>query len=518
MRVGSLPWLLRHELKVRWRELTSETRTATIVLVGLVVVFVAHTILWQLLSALRPVLTPPFPAESVFLAAALLALMVPFGLTIGINHSVAALFDRGDMDLLVSSPIASRTIFAAKLLGVAAGVFVTIGVFVLPVGSLGLMMGTPQLLGVIPLLLAVSLVTASLGMLVTLGLVRLIGPRRARTTSQVLAAAGGLVLFLLSQLPALLGSEVDMSERVTRWLAYFAPGGPLAADSAVWLPARTLFLDPLGTVVTLATAGLVAWGASVSLHRAFVNGLGQVEAPVRRGARRAKGGLRIAQRGLLSLLLFKEWKLMLRDPFLLSQTLLQVVYLLPVAYIVFFADDASLSGIDLGLALTVMLVVVSGTLAGSLARIAVAGEEMPDLVASAPVPPTLVRRSKLLAAILPVWALCLPLLVGLALLDPARAALATLFVALATLTAPVIRLMNPVRTKRQDLFRRNKALGDPVLGIIEAFSPMVWAATAYLVGSANPWALAAVAGSIALPAASYLRARAKCYELGLTGV
>ena len=229
MKVGSLPWLLRHEIRVRWRELLGDTSVTTVVVVGLAAAFFAHIIIWQLLSLLGDFLTPPFPPEAVFLAAALLVVMLPFGLTVGINHSVVALFERGDLDLLVSSPIPSRTIFAARLLAVAAGVFVTLGVFVLPVASLGLLMGTPQLLGAIPLLIAVALVTASLGMLVTLALVRLIGPRRARTTSQVLAAVGGLALFLLTQLPALLGADFDMAELVATWVAYFAPGGYASA-------------------------------------------------------------------------------------------------------------------------------------------------------------------------------------------------------------------------------------------------------------------------------------------------
>ncbi len=518
MKAGSLPWLLRHEIRVRWRELLGDTSVTTVVLVGLAAAFFAHVVLWQLISNLRDLLTPPFPPESVFLAAALLVVMVPFGIMVGINHSVVALFERGDLDLLVSSPVPSGTIFAARLLGVAAGVFVTIGVFVLPVASLGLLMGTPQLLGVVPLLLSVSLVTASLGMLVTLGLVRLMGPRRARTTSQVLAAAGGLVLFLLTQVPALLGEDFDMSERVETWVAYFAPGGPLAADSAIWLPARTLFLDPLGTFLTLAFGAIVAWGAVATLHRAFANGIGLADAPTRRRARAGGGGLRFRQRGAVSLLLFKEWRLMLRDPFLISQTLLQVVYLLPAAYIVFFNDRTALSGFDLGSLLAVLLVVTSGTLAASLARIAVAGEAVPDLVAASPVPHALVLRSKALAALLPVWVLAAPLAVGLVAYDAAAGVLAIVFVIAATLTATSIRLMNPVRTARQDLFRRNKALGDPVLGILEGFSPLVWGVASYMVATSNPLGIFAVGGALLIPLVCYLRARAKGYLPGVHSI
>lgn len=509
MKVGTLPWLLRHEVRVRWRELRGDTSLTTIALIGLAVVFFAHVILWQFVSPVRGLLTSPLPPEAVFLAAVLLVAMLPFGITIGMNSSVVALFERGDLDLLVSSPVPSRTIFTARLLGVAATVFVTIGVFVLPVATLGLFIGTPLLFGVVPMLLAVSLVTASFGMLVTLLLVRLLGPRRARTLSQVLAAVGGLVLFLLTQLPALFGDDTSLSERIEAWTAYFAPGGPLAADSGVWLPARTLFLDPVATVVTLTASVVVTWGAAVALHRSFATGIGLVEAPRRRT--RARGTMRFRDRGALRLLVFKEWKLMLRDPFLLSQTLLQVVYLLPAAFILFFTGDSFLSNLPLGPVLAVLLVVVAGTLAGSLARIAVAGEEVPDLAAAAPVPAALVGRSKLLASLLPVLMLCLPIVVGLTLYDAMAGVIALVFVLASTVTAVTIRLMNPVRAKRQDLFRRNQALGDPVLGVLEGLSPFFWAIATYFVATANPLAIVAVIGALVVLLVCYIRARAKGY-------
>lgn len=221
--------------------------------------------------------------------------------------------------------------------------------------------------------------------------------------------------------------------------------------------------------------------------------------------------MRFRDRGALRLLVFKEWKLMLRDPFLLSQTLLQVVYLLPAAFILFFTGDSFLSNLPLGPVLAVLLVVVAGTLAGSLARIAVAGEEVPDLAAAAPVPAALVGRSKLLASLLPVLMLCLPIVVGLTLYDAMAGVIALVFVLASTVTAVTIRLMNPVRAKRQDLFRRNQALGDPVLGVLEGLSPFFWAIATYFVATANPLAIVAVIGALVVLLVCYIRARAKGY-------
>ena len=181
MNRGSLPWLLRHELRVRWRELTGETKPSTLLLAGIGILAVAHMILWGIAGSLRDVLTTPLPPAAVPLAGLAVLLVFPFGIATGVNHAVVALFDRGDLDLLVSSPLGSRIVFGSRVVAVAASVFVGLGLFMLPIGSIGLMLGIPQLLGVVPTLVALSLVCASIGMLITLLLVRWLGPRRART-------------------------------------------------------------------------------------------------------------------------------------------------------------------------------------------------------------------------------------------------------------------------------------------------------------------------------------------------
>src|SRR4029077_3637360 len=78
----------------------------------------------------------------------------------------------------------------------------------------------------------------------------------------------------------------------------------------------------------------------------------------------------------------KEWTLLLRDPWLASQTLMQLLYLLPPALLLWrsFVDDSG------ALALIVpVLIMAAGQLAGGLAWLTISGEDAPDLVAAAPV-------------------------------------------------------------------------------------------------------------------------------------
>ena len=77
----------------------------------------------------------------------------------------------------------------------------------------------------------------------------------------------------------------------------------------------------------------------------------------------------------------KEWTLLLRDPWLMSQTLMQLLYLLPPAFLLWRGFYA---GRRLGV-LVPILIVAAGQLGGGLAWLAVSGEDAPDLIASAPV-------------------------------------------------------------------------------------------------------------------------------------
>lgn len=517
MHPGSLPWLLRHELKVRWREALGDTKPGTALALGALLLLALVFMVAPLARALGGLVADPGSVGATLLAGVVLLVLLATGLTVGINHSVMALFERGDLDLLASSPLPARTVFASRLLAVAANVFLSVGVFTLPLIAMALFVGAPRLLGVVPLLASVALTTASLGMLVTLALVRALGPRRARTVSQVLGALAGAVFFLVVQLPNLArGQAGGMDERLQRWLNYFEPGGPLAADSALWLPARTLYLHPVGTVVSLSVGAALAWGTVLLLQGAFARGIGLSEGASRRRRSRDDALPRFAtDRGAARVLLAKEWKLILRDPYLVSQALLQVVYLLPAATVLFMGDRGRWSALQLGPLGATLAVTAGGTLAASLARICVAGEEAPDLLASSPVPGRTVRRSKLLAAALPPMALCLALAVAVAALNPLAGVIAVLCGAASTATAAAVRLWNPARAPRRDLFRQRRAQGDFVLSMVEAFVPLAWGAAAFTLATFSPWAALALPLAALLPVVGFWRARSRGVAFGV---
>ena len=95
----------------------------------------------------------------------------------------------------------------------------------------------------------------------------------------------------------------------------------------------------------------------------------------------------------------KEWSLLVRDPWLMSQTLMQLLYLLPAAFLLwrsFFSEGG------VATFLSPILIMAAGQLGGGLAWLAVSGEDAPELIATAPVPTNNVLRAKTEAVLIGV--------------------------------------------------------------------------------------------------------------------
>lgn len=479
---GSVAWLLRHELRLRYRGMGA--RTAGI---ALAVLLAASLVLHAVVYAVLGEWSGALPAWSTFVVGGVGWVLISLMLAQAIAMSVEALFDRGDLDLLLSSPLPTRNVFIARSMGIAVGVG-SLSLFLLaPVANVALARGQPRLLAIYVALPALALAVTALGMALTLMLVRLLGARRARHIAQVLGALVGASLVLVTQTPGMLGvSAASLAARLAHWTL---PGGALALDSPLWWPARALLGEPLPLLAVVAT-GLGGIALVVqSAHRRFLAGTQEsVAGPARRAPPRA-GGARFS-RGLWRILLAKEWRLIMRDPQLITRTLLQLLYMVP-------AMLAVLRGGSPMPLLLPAIVFMASMLAGSLAWITVAAEDAPDLLAGSPCPQPVLHRAKLLAALLPVWLLMSPLLAVVPGVD-LRAGLAFVGCLIGgTVAVTTAQIGYPRQGKRADITKRGQ--GHAVIGLIESLIAAAWAGTAYCLASApryTPLALlAAAAGS-----------------------
>lgn len=509
-RPGSIRWLFWHELRLLWfsagsgKPGKSQRRPGLAGLALVVLVWLAlHAIAFYVVSR-----TAGIDVRDPRVLVAVTVLLygsMSFMLSSALKSSVLVLFERGDLDLLLSSPLPSHSIFTVRLGTVAAGTAALYVFFLAPFAHAGALLGHVRWLAVYPVLLGTATLIACAAMLMTLGLVRLIGARRTRIVAQVIGALAGALIFILSQLFAQSSSSME-TRAAAAFARAFAEDGALGAGSPVWLPGRALLgeLLPVLGIVAVATAAFVFTAGRT--HRFFVHGLQQA-ASSSRAARRPAGGLRFSfGRSLFMTVLLKEWRLVVRDPQLISQVALQLIYLLPLFFIVFKRSDVQLPALAAGLTL------LCSSLTASLGWIIVSAEDAPDLLRLSPAPQQTVRIAKLAAAVLPSLALVLVPLAWLTVRAPLPGLMAAGAVGAAVCAAAVIVHWCARPGLRSDYLARGKS--DFLTSILEMFNSLSWGGVAWYMVSlaAEPSerdmagaALAAVAALVTLGVSRLLR-------------
>jgi len=498
---GSAPWLLRHELRLAWRG-SGFKRFALTAGVGGFLWLGYHLFVWSLLRGDTAWAARTLPAALFVLLGAGLWFIFTLMLSQAMTLSVDAFFERGDLDLLLASPLRSRHVFVVRGLGVAIATLPIYALGLTPFAHVGAAIGAPNLLAIYPALAALALVAAAAGMALTAALVRLLGARRARIVAQVLAALVGAALFLGLQLGNLIAPG-----RSQRWIAgllQLRDGAGLDRDGAAWLPLRAVLGEPTALLVLAAFAVGAFAAVVVAMARRFAAGTQEsMTTSLRRNV--AVAAPARFRSGLRRNVLIKEWKLIARDPQLIAHTLLQSLYLLPLAF-VWMRNESPQT------AIAPAVVVLATTLASGLTWLTVAAEDAPELLASAPVDRNLVRRSKLVAALAPVWLVTLPLTLFLAASNAVAAAIFAVCIAGATVGAGSIHLLLPRPGRRSNLRRRGK--GDLLAGSLEFATTLAWPTLTWCLLNAPGYAPLPALVAVGAPLLAWALGRERRRELG----
>jgi ABC-2 type transport system permease protein len=172
---------------------------------------------------------------------------------------------------------------------------------------------------------------------------------------------------------------------------------------------------------------------------------------------------------------WKEFVLLRRDPWLVSQTLMQLLYLVPPAVMLWRSFADSSAAIVL---ITPVIVMAAGQLAGGLSWLTISGEDAADLVATAPLPPARVTRAKIEVVLIVIGVIFAPLIAALTFASPLQAAVTASGVIVAAASATAIQLWFRVQARRSQFRRRQTS--SRLATFAEAFSSIGWAATAAL--------------------------------------
>lgn len=482
LRAGTWPWLLAHEVRLAWRGVI--TGNADLILAVLLIVWLLlHVPAYILMQRVTPDLLAGF-------GIAVAGLFFWFGITLMLSTaivlSVNALYDRGDLDLLLSSPLQSSTVFTVRGIGVALSSVFLFAALLLPFAHMGIYHGQFGFVAVYPLLIGVSLGAAGAAFALTLLLARTFGARKARVAGQLLSALVGASLFFVLQTPNLLPDEVRAS--LMPKLLELLTTGWLGGDSPVWWPVRAVFGDPLSLVATVGVGvGLFVFVVRLT-GRAFVSGT--QESTTRPSRRTGTSKAARFQQGLRRNVMRKELRLIARDPNLIAKTLLQTLYLLPMLFILLRNSEL------LDVLAPAIIVLMSGV-AGNLAWITISGEESPDLIGSAPVNRESVRWFKAAAALKPIAIVSVPFVGFYLFYAPALALVFVAYLAVALVGAAMTQVWGGKPSPKRDLKQRQKQ--NMGLNFVELLSTVALAGACYLTFNPSWWAFALVPVGLLAP-------------------
>src|SRR5450830_1049677 len=359
-----------------------------------------------------------------------------------------AFYARSDLDLILTSPVSARKVFAVRMSRIA-GASVTIAVLLAaPFINVLAMRGGSRWLAAYGVVAAMAAV---------IGAAFVIGLQIAAIFS-----SGSISRFAALQ---------------SDWMLAHAPD----TSSAFWWPAHAVLGDTraLAAVVLL---GFAVLGIAIAVFSGRFGDHALAAAGVSNTVvRQRRWSLSFRRRSASHVLRQKEWTLLARDPWLISQTLMQILYLLPPALLLWVTFR---NGAGSYVVLIPVVVMAAGQLAGGLAWLSISGEDAPDLVVSAPIAAGRILQAKIEAVIGMIALVFAPIVAVLAFDSLFAAVVAGVGILTAAASATLIQICFRTQAKRSQFRRRQTS--SRIATFAEAFSSIAWAATSAL-AAAETW-------------------------------
>jgi ABC-2 type transport system permease protein len=461
----SLAWLVAHDMKMSWRLLAdifknwSRWSVAGVVASGFLAL---HTVAGMVIMV--DLQSPGMLSRDTLATAGLGVLF--WMIAQGLLGATRALYERGHLEVLFSSPLPVWKAVLARALAIAASSFASVGLLTIPLANAGAVIDTTGWLKVYPIEVALALIGTATGFLIAIGLFHAVGPRRARQISQIVAAGIAGAFILGVQIAAILPTGIrarlatDLAVLIAPLQSHLRAAQPLA--DAV-LRGENLGVGAL-LLLAVAAFGAAVVALSGAFSKASLAAVGNDRGVSAQGQRWYP-----FHEGISASLRRKEWRLLLRDPNLFAQLSLQIIYTLPVVVILLRGPQ----DIQPTLAIAPFIVVLATQISASLAWIAVSGEDAPELIQTAPVGAVHASAAKLSAIAVPVVTILAVPLAALALLSPSTALATAIVSACAGASAAVLNFWHPMAGNRRGLLRRHSQ--SKVIALAEHGLSILWA-------------------------------------------
>jgi ABC-2 type transport system permease protein len=472
-----LGWFARHEIRLAWREwlamMTAGRRLRKrSAIIGLIVFAAIMHLPAYIVVGRFADLEAPLDKSTLIVITATIFLAWTLMLSQAIESVTRVFYARADLDLIMSSPVALTNVFSVRIAAIALSVTTMALLLSTPFVDVLVIGGGARWFAAYGVVAAIGLSAVAIAIATTIMLFRLIGPSRTRLVAQILAAVIGAGFVIALQIVAIMsyGTLSRFAVLTSDAAAAYAPD----LQSTVWWPARAALGDGETLLLLLAGAFVLLGAAMAIFSPRFADTAIRVSAnaaPTRQGRRATAFRSGSRQQTLR----WKEFLLLRRDPWLVSQTLMQLLYLAPPALMLWrsFADNSTAIVL-----ITPVLVMAAGQLAGGLAWLTISGEDAADLVTTAPLPPSRVTRAKIEVVLIAIGVLFAPLIVVLVFVSPLQALVTAIGVATTAASATAIQLWFRTQARRSQFRRRQTS--SRLATFAEAFSSIGWAATAVL--------------------------------------
>jgi len=498
---GTLTWFAHHESRLAWRDfvsmMTAGRRRRMTTVVAVLIVFAAfmHLLAYPIVTRYADIgLTPDKTALVVM--TGMLALSWSLMASQAMESVTRAFYSRSDLDLILSSPATARTVFAVRIATMTLATALMSLLLAAPFVNVLVALGGWRWLAAYAVVVAVSLSAMAFAVALTIALFVTLGPKRTRLIAQVLAAVIGAGCVIGLQLTAI-QSLGTLSRADVLGSSAFVALAPESGSILYW-PARAAVGD-LSALVGVFAVSMLLLGGSIAMFAPLFGdcaiAAGSVAETNTRRQPRANRFLRATPRRALRL---KEWLLLRRDPWLVSQSLMQILYLVPPAFLLWRGFGQGAAGT--AVVLVPVVVMSAGQLSGGLAWLAISGEDAPELVATAPISTRQIALAKIEAVMGAVGMVFLPFVAALAFVSVWHAAIAAVGIVISSAAAVQIQWWFRSQAKRSHFRRRQTS--SRAATFAEAFSSIAWAGAAALAASGTWLALiAAICAALVLIAA-----------------
>jgi len=239
-RPDTLAWLAGHELRLGWRDWVAlmtagrRNRARTVAIALIVFAAFMHVFAYWIVAGYADANVASDTATLVGITGTLV-LSWSLLLSQAMESVTRAFYARSDLDLILTSPVSARKVFAVRMSRIA-GASVTIAVLLAaPFINVLAMRGGSHWLAAYGVVAAMGAVATAAALALTIALFRLVGAKRTRLIAQIVAAVIGAAFVIGLQVAAIFssGSISRFAALQSDWMLANAPD----TSGAFWWPA-----------------------------------------------------------------------------------------------------------------------------------------------------------------------------------------------------------------------------------------------------------------------------------------